>query len=66
MTARHLPAKTAQATPAVCTPETVMLPSDAASQLKIGTPRAWQSLGFETPPRASAQLLLELALFLPS
>ena len=34
MTARHLPAKT---TPCACTTETVMLPLDAASQLKNGS-----------------------------
>jgi len=28
-----------------------MLPSDAASQLKIGTPRAWQSLPWVTKRR---------------
>ena len=36
MTRRHLPAKTAQATPCACTTETVMLPSDAASLRPVG------------------------------
>jgi hypothetical protein len=39
MTARHHPAKSAQATRAVCTTETVMVPSDAAARLKIGSCR---------------------------
>jgi hypothetical protein len=36
MTARHHPAKAAQATPCACTTETVMLPSDAASLRPVG------------------------------
>ena len=36
MTARHLPAKTAQATPAACTTETVILPLDAATLRPVG------------------------------
>ena len=45
-----------------------MLHSDAASQLKIGTPRAWQSLPWVTKRRFEfrLRLLLNQRLVLPS